>query len=62
MDDALRALLIRLAGELAVTLISLFRRLGQDDQAKALAAIVAETDAEWALVKANAQAALNEPL
>ena len=60
MDPATATLLIRVAGDLAVTLISIYKKLGKDDQAVALAAILAESDDIWAAVRDKATAALND--
>ena len=58
IDPATATLLIRVAGDLAVTLINIYKRLGKDDQAQALASILAESDDLWTQVRDRAQAAL----
>ena len=58
IDPATATLLIRLAGDLAVMLIGLFKTLGKDDQAKALAVVLAESDDIWRTIKDKAEAAL----
>jgi hypothetical protein len=58
MSDATLALLIRVAGDVAVSLIHLFKAMGKDDQATALATVLQESDDVWSQIKAKAEAAL----
>ena len=59
VDPQTATLLIRLAGDLAVTLITMWKQAGKDDQAASLASILAESDDIWAQIGDRARAALD---
>jgi len=60
MDAATIALLLRLAGDLGVSLIGILKALRRDGDARELAQILASSEDIWGQVRTQAEAALGE--
>lgn len=60
MDPASTAILIRVAGELAASLIGVLRAGGKQDEAAAIELILKRSDDVWARVLAKAKTATGD--